>query len=252
MADPFQRTNSETSWLGRLMRGRRAEAFDAIEVLLAQAPSIRDVRPDVVWSVVAARGVDLRRRFSRDRKNLYQRYLEYCFADRMLSAEETADLHHLRAMLHLGSDDVAEVHDIVARTVYGQAVEQVLDDLHLDTREEAFLRRLREELELPEADAAKLYNEGMQRARERAIHPTVTHDLDFLEYRPPAGQFEGKSTTTIEDAIADALQKATVAVPKLHWFEVIKIAGHIDSGGVKDWFVMVRAGVSVEDLGSRA
>lgn len=246
MAAPYQTTNNGNSGLGRLIRSRRARAFDAVEMLLAQSPSIQDVQPDIVWSVVAAQGVDLRRQFSRERKSLYRRYLEYCFADGRLSAEETADLQHLRTTLHLGSEEVAKVHDAVAETVYGKAVEQALDDLRLDPGEEAFLRRLREELELPEADAEKIYTKGMWRAR--AMKVGVTRDHDAAEDRRPAGEFSGKSTTTIEDAVADALQKAKAALPDLDWFELIKIEGHANDGGVKDWLVMIRAGVSVEEV----
>jgi flavin-binding protein dodecin len=252
MADPFQRTNIiKTSRLGRLMRSRGAEAFAAIETLLAQAPSIQDVQPDVVWNVVAVRGIDLRRHYSKERKNLYRRYLEHCFADQLLSKEETTDLLHLRTMLHLGSDDVAEVHDMVARTVYGQAVEQVLADMRLDPEEEAFLRQLREELELPEEEAAKLYAEGKSRALAKARFEAGHQDPDFLEYRPPAGKFTGKSTTTIEDAVTHALQKATMVVPNLHWFELMQIAGHVEKDAVKDWSVVIRAGFSAEDLSLR-
>jgi flavin-binding protein dodecin len=251
MADPFQQTTFKTSRLGRLMRSRGAEAFDAIEAILAQAPGIRDVRPDVVWSVVAARGVDLRGRYAKERKNIYRRYLEYCFADQLLSADETADLLHLRRMLHLGSDDVAEVHDKVARNVYGQAVDQVLADMRLDPEEEAFLRQLREALELPEEEAAKLFAEGEQRVIEKARFEAGHQDPDFLEYRPPAGKFTGQSNTTIEDAVAHALQKATMVVPKLHWFELMQIAGHVEKGAVKDWSVVIQAGLSAEDLSLR-
>ena len=69
-----------------------------------------------------------------------------------------------------------------------------------------------------------------------------------MEHRPAAGEFTGLSTTSIEDAVSDALAKATRLVPNLHWFEVVHTAGHVQEGGVQGWHVVVRAGLSEEDL----
>lgn len=248
MAEPFELSSASRGRLGQLLRGRRAETFCAIEDLFAQAPRLRDVGPDVIWGVCAARGVDMRRRFAAERRQLYRRFLAHCFADKALSEEETADLQHLRALLHLGQDEVGRIHDEVARQVYGQAVEEALADLQLLPEEEAFLRRLREELQLPEAEAAKLYAERAWRARGRVLTEATSRDRDFVEHRPAAGEFTGRSTRSLEEAVSDALDKAHKLVPNLHWFEVVHTAGHVERGGVKGWHVVVRAGLSEEDL----
>jgi len=49
-------------------------------------------------------------------------------------------------------------------------------------------------------------------------------------------------------AVADALGKAARLVPNLHWFEVVHTAGHVQDGSVDGWHVVVRAGLSEEDL----
>ena len=72
-------------------------------------------------------------------------------------------------------------------------------------------------------------------------------DAFFLTHRPPAGDFTGRSTTTLEDAVTDALTKASVIVPDLHWFELTQIAGYVAEGRPKSWHVTVRAGLEPEE-----
>jgi flavin-binding protein dodecin len=234
--------------------------FEAIEDLLARAPGVRAVGVEAVHTacedlavgVEAVHtacedlGADLRHKYLSDRKHLYRRYLAYCLEDKELSEEENADLQHLRFLLHLTMDNVAVVHDEVAREVYGKAIQEVLADLKLDPEEEAFLRRLRGELHLSEQVAAQLYTEGEYSARDRVLSKASAPDRLFLSHRAPAGEFTGRSTTTIEDAVAEALAKATVAIPSLHWFELTHIAGYVEEGQTRGWHVTLHAGVSAE------
>ena len=191
-------------------------------------------------------GVDLRQKYLSDRKHLYRRYLAYCLEDRELSEQENADLEHLRSLLHLAMDDVVAVHDEVAREVYGKAIQEVLADLKLDPEEETFLRRLRGELQIPEKVAERLYTEGQQSAREQAMREASSRDHLFLKHHAPAGEFTGRSTTTIEDAVTEALAKASVAIPSLHWFEVTHLAGYVEEGQPTGWYVILQAGVPPE------
>jgi hypothetical protein len=110
-------------------------------------------------------------------------------------------------------DDVVAVHDEVAREVYGKAIQEVLADLKLDPEEEAFLRRLRGELQISETVAGQLFAEGERNARDEVLREASSRDRLFLKEHTPAGEFTGRSTTTIEAAVADALAKATVAIP---------------------------------------
>jgi flavin-binding protein dodecin len=220
--------------------------FEAIEDLLARAAGIRAVGVEAVRILCKDLGADLRHKYLSDRKHLYRRYLAHCLEDKELSEEENADLEHMRSLLHLTEDNVAVVHDEVAREVYGKAVQEVLADLKLDPEEEAFLRRLRGELHLSEQVAAQLYTEGEQNARDRALSEASTPDRFFLGRHPPAGEFTGRSTTTIEDAVEDALAKAAVAIPSLQWFELANIAGYVEEGRTRGWHVTLHAGVPPE------
>jgi flavin-binding protein dodecin len=220
--------------------------FEAIEDLFARAEGVRDVGAEAIRGVCEDLGVDLRQKYLSDRKHLYRRYLAYCLEDQELSEQENADLEHLRRLLHLAMDDVVAVHDEVAREVYGKAIQEVLADLKLDPEEEVFLRRLRGELHLPEKVAAKLLTEGERSARDRALSKASSRDHLFLSQHAPAGEFTGRSATTIEDAVAEALAKATVAIPSLHWFELRHIAGYVEEGRARGWHVILQAGVPPE------
>ena len=161
----------------------------------------------------------------------------------VLAEEENADLEHLRALLHLDSDEVVAVHDEVAGEVYGKAIQEVLADLDVSAEEDGFLRRLRGELQISDDLAADLLERGRLEVHDLALSKASTPDHDFLVYRAPAGEFTGRSDESFERAVTDALTKAVVAIPRLHWFEVSTIAGYVGDKGPKGWHVTVRGGI---------
>jgi flavin-binding protein dodecin len=243
MADPFRSAPAAATGLGRVLRSKRVTTFEALEDLLACSEKIRAVRAEDVRAVCAAAAVDLKRKFLGDRKDLYRRYLAHCLDDKVLTEEESADLQHLADLLHLDDREIAPVHEELAQEVYGMAIREVLEDLRLDRDEEAFLRRLRGELHISDEVAQRLYERGETEARDRAYSKAAAGDKEFVQFRPPAGDFTGRSTSSLEMAVADALTKATVAVPKLHWFELTNISGYVENGKPESWHVTVRAGL---------
>jgi flavin-binding protein dodecin len=56
----------------------------------------------------------------------------------------------------------------------------------------------------------------------------------------------GSSTTSIEDAISNAIAKASETTHSLRWFEVGEIRGHIDAGAVAHYQVTVKIGFTVD------
>jgi flavin-binding protein dodecin len=243
MAEPYQRGNDGGN-KSKLFLGRRGSlTLEAIEDLLAQADRIRDVTSDAVSELCARRDVDLRRRLHRGRRRLYQRYLEHCLEDRVVSVQESEELAHLGALLHLEPADLVAIHDEVAVAVYGEAVEEVLADYRLDDDEEIFLRRLRESLDLSEVDAERLYSQGSSRARDRAFNEAASPDPQFISPRATAGTFTGRSAASFDAAIDDALTKASIAAPNLHWFKVSVIAGYVEEGRASGWHVTLQAGL---------
>ena len=242
MATPFERPETANRGIG-VLRRRGSITLEGIEDLLAQASSVREVTPSMVASLCEERRVDLAHRLVRGRRRLYRRYLTHCFEDKVLSEDERADLAHLRNLLHLSDADLQDIHDDVAIEVYGEAVEDVLEDFHLDDDEAEFLRNLRDQLGLTEAKAERIYGEGSSRARNRALSHAESRDRQFIEHRAPAGEFTGRSNGTLDSAVEDALRKATLAISKLHWFEVAEIAGYVKGGKTDSWHVTVRAGI---------
>jgi dodecin len=62
----------------------------------------------------------------------------------------------------------------------------------------------------------------------------------------------GSSDTSIEDAIAVAVERASQTLKHLRWFEVIQTRGHIEDGRVKHYQVMLKVGFTLEDGRSSA
>jgi flavin-binding protein dodecin len=243
VAGPF-RPATARSRFGRALRSKRVSTFEAIENLLAMCGNVCEVSCDAVAAVCDENQVDLEQQFASERKHLYRRYLAYCLEDRALSQEETVALKHLRGLLHLPKQDVADTHDEVAREIYGKAIAEVLEDLKIDAEEQAFLNRLREELHVSDDVASRLLARGERHARNLAVNHASTPDADFQVSRLSMGEFTGRSDDSFEAAVADALEKAQIAVPRLHWFEVVQIAGYVEEGKAKSWHVTVRCGMA--------
>lgn len=245
MAKPFNETQTEVS--GRLIGRRKSEAAAAVEALLVGAPKLTQVTGQQVVEACAAAKLSSPLQIRKECKNLYGRYLDYCFEDKMLSPEEMADLAHLKRILQLSDADVTSIQDEMAIAVYGRAVAEVLEDLRIDSDEADFLRQLREQLQIPETKAERILEEGARDARGRALREATASDQTFIDRREPAGSFTGRSTTGLEAAVEDALAKAQLAVPKLQWFEVTQISGYVDNGEASQWYVILKAGIERED-----
>jgi flavin-binding protein dodecin len=59
-------------------------------------------------------------------------------------------------------------------------------------------------------------------------------------------ELTGTSTTSIEDAIARAIQRAHKTIKNLCWFQVVETRGDINKGKVDHWQVTIKVGFSVE------
>jgi flavin-binding protein dodecin len=60
-------------------------------------------------------------------------------------------------------------------------------------------------------------------------------------------ELTGTSTTSIEDAVGGAIQRAHKTIKNLCWFEVVETRGNIEKGKVHHWQVTVKVGFAVED-----
>ena len=59
-------------------------------------------------------------------------------------------------------------------------------------------------------------------------------------------ELTGTSTTSIEDAVAGAIQRAHKTIENLCWFQVVETRGNINKGKVNHWQVTIKVGFIVE------
>lgn len=57
----------------------------------------------------------------------------------------------------------------------------------------------------------------------------------------------GSSTVSSDDAIKNAISKASLTVKHLNWFEVVETRGHIVDGKVAHFQVTIKVGFRIED-----
>jgi flavin-binding protein dodecin len=247
MARPFERRDRGGLFTRVLGGATRSGVIVEIESVLARAGRVRDVSRETVQDICRSHGVEIEARMGTARRNLYRRFLEHCLLDHEVSTDESEDLGHLRALLGLGNDDMARVHDEVARSVYGEAVDAVLDDHKLDPDEKSFLERLRHELELPEEVASAIVEEGVERSRHRFLDKAAASENLVLATRNAPLKLSGVSDQSIEAAVANALDEATAAVPQLAWVEISTIRGEIAEGGVQRWHVELKGWLELDE-----
>ena len=60
-------------------------------------------------------------------------------------------------------------------------------------------------------------------------------------------ELTGTSTTSIEEAVDNAVQRAHKTIKNLCWFQVVETRGDINKGKVHHWQVTIKVGFSVED-----
>jgi len=242
VARPFDlEAAAETKRLVGLLGRKRTAAIREVEVLFAGCECVRDVTPDQVAEAALRHGVDLDGKYRGACRDLYRRYLKQCLDDQRLTQEERADLAHLKKVLKLNAADVATVHDEVAQAVYGQAVEQVLEDHRVDPDEADFLRELREQLELAEPVAERLYEKEERRARHRYFSKTISTEGALFASRAATLELSGASKESLEHAINAALEEACRAVPELGYAEIRRVGVRVEDGRAAEWHVELKA-----------
>lgn len=57
----------------------------------------------------------------------------------------------------------------------------------------------------------------------------------------------GTSSKSIEDAVSNALEKASKTVRGMSWLQVVETRGHIEKQKLTTWQVVVKVGFSIEN-----
>jgi len=75
------------------------------------------------------------------------------------------------------------------------------------------------------------------RATENAMTDHVYKQIELV----------GSSTTSSDDAIMRAIERASSTLRNVEWFEVTSTRGHIEDGKVAHWQVSLKVGVRIEE-----
>lgn len=59
-------------------------------------------------------------------------------------------------------------------------------------------------------------------------------------------ELTGSSTENIEDAVNNAVTKASESLHNLRWFEITDTRGHIENGKVAHWQVTLKVGFTLD------
>jgi len=60
-------------------------------------------------------------------------------------------------------------------------------------------------------------------------------------------EITGTSTTTIEDAVQNALTRAAKTVRNMRWFQITETRGQVTDNQVSQWQVTLKIGFRLED-----
>ena len=60
-------------------------------------------------------------------------------------------------------------------------------------------------------------------------------------------ELAGTSATSIEDAVNNALSKASKTVRNMRWLQIVDTRGHIENQKLTNWQVVVKVGFTLED-----
>lgn len=57
----------------------------------------------------------------------------------------------------------------------------------------------------------------------------------------------GSSPNSIEEAVKNAIEKASKSVRNMRWLQIMETRGHIDNQQVAHWQVVIKVGFTLED-----
>ena len=76
---------------------------------------------------------------------------------------------------------------------------------------------------------------------------TATHNGRMAEHVYKKIEIVGSSPNGLEDAVHNALSRASKTIRNMRWFEVTETRGCIDEGKVSEWQVTLKIGFTLEE-----
>jgi dodecin len=93
-------------------------------------------------------------------------------------------------------------------------------------------------------DAAVGGEPGFPRALQRRF--AVPGPAETKDHVYKILELVGSSEKSIEDAIQNAITRASKTIRDMKWFEVVQTRGHIEDGSVRHYQVTLRVGFTLE------
>jgi dodecin len=60
-------------------------------------------------------------------------------------------------------------------------------------------------------------------------------------------ELTGSSTKSIEDAVTNAIDRASKTIRNMRWFEVCETRGHLEDGKIAHWQVTIKVGFTLDE-----
>ena len=59
-------------------------------------------------------------------------------------------------------------------------------------------------------------------------------------------ELTGSSSAGIEEAVQNAISKASESIHNIRWFQVVDTRGHVENGTIQHWQVTVKVGFTLD------
>lgn len=171
----FYRSELEPVSLWEKLKGQKTEKNAVIEInnLLSEKP-LMEVNAEDIQAIMDKYGLNLYTDFDDgSMRELYKKYLRFCFDDNHLDAEEITRLKHLKRLLGLTDKAVEIANHQICQEVYERELDAALQDNRLDEKELHFLNQLQNQLQLPQSWVDSIYQHKAQSIVIRFIKGAV-------------------------------------------------------------------------------
>lgn len=175
----FYKSELEPVSLWGKLKGQKVEKNAVIEINnLLSEKAVMDVTAEDIQEIMDKYGLNLYTDFDDgSMRELYKKYLRFCFDDNHLDAEEITRLRHLKKLLGLTDKAVEIANHQICQEVYERELDAALEDNRLDEKELQFLKQLQNNLQLPQSWVDSIYQHKAQSIIIRFVKGAIEDKL---------------------------------------------------------------------------
>ena len=130
---------------------------------------INEVKEDDVVAIAEKYRINLKRKFNRQRLELFEKYLHYCLTDSELEDEEMTALQHIKDILFLNEKETYDMIKTETEKLYESHVKDAVSDGRLDVGEKEKLEKLKKHLLISDEVAEKIYETNAGEVLQRFV-----------------------------------------------------------------------------------